>query len=109
MKRGAVWSAVGGEAYAGKPRPVLILQADQFNATRSVTVCGLTTDDLDAPLIRPIVEPTAENGLRRTSWLMIDKVTTIPRRRLGTRIGSLDKEVMTKAERAIAVFLGLAD
>ena len=44
MKRGEVWTAAGGPEYAGKPRPVIILQDDRFDATGSITVCALTTD-----------------------------------------------------------------
>lgn len=108
MKRGEIWTAASGEAYAGKPRPVLILQDDRFDATASVTVCGLTTDGSDAPLMRPLIEATGLNGLRASSWLMVDKITTVPRRRLGKKVGRLNREETMRVGRAIAVFLGLA-
>lgn len=108
MKRGEIWSASGGPNYAGKPRPVLILQDDSFEATASITVCLLTTQALDAPLIRPEIEPAAGSGLHETSYAMIDKITTVPRSRLGGRIGALTRAQMAPMNRAAMVFLGLA-
>jgi mRNA interferase MazF len=39
---------------------------------------------------------------------MVDKLTTVPRARLGYRIGELDDEDVLRLNRAILVFLGLA-
>ena len=78
MKRGEIWTVAGGEDYAGKPRPVVILQDDRFDKTDSVTVCAFTTDRTDAPLIRLAVEPSEDNGLRAVCRLMVDKITTYP-------------------------------
>ena len=107
MKRGEVW-IVSGSGYAGKPRPAVILQDDRFDATSSVTVCVFTTDPTEAPLIRLAIEPDDRNGLRTTSRLMVDKITTVSRRRVGERIGILSAPELVRVNRAIAVFLGLA-
>lgn len=108
MKRGEVWTAAGGADYAGKPRPVTIVQDDRFDATNSVTVCAFTSDRTDAPLLRIPVEPSAGNGLTTTSRLMVDKITTIPKAKLGRRIGKLTETDMVRLNRAMMVFLGLA-
>jgi mRNA interferase MazF len=108
MKRGEVWTVAGGTDYAGKPRPAVILQDDRFSETRSVTICGFTSRDDDAPLLRLPVIPNERNGLRQASRLMIDKVTTVPREKLGQRIGRLDDEDVVRLNRAVLVFLGLA-
>jgi mRNA interferase MazF len=76
VTRGEIYTATARAAYGGKPRPVLIVQDDRFDATASVTVCPFTTSPVDAPLIRIPVEPTDTNGLDRPSSLMIDKITT---------------------------------
>lgn len=107
MKRGDVWTAAGGSEYAGKPRPVVIIQDDRFDTTASVTICAFTTEPTAAPYFRLPVEPDDENGLERPSSLMVDKVTTIPRTRLGQHIGRLGNEDMTRLSRALVVFLGL--
>jgi mRNA interferase MazF len=108
MKRGEVWTVSGGQDYAGKPRPAVILQDDRFDATASITLCVFTTDTTEAPLFRLAVAPTAGNGLRRDSRLMVDKIATVPKTKLGERIGRLDDEDMVRLNRAVLVFLGLA-
>jgi mRNA interferase MazF len=107
VKRGEVWTVAGGPEYAGKPRPAVILQDDAFDATGSVTMCPFTTRLLDAPLLRLPVDPTAENGLRLASQLMVDKITTISRKKLESRIGRLTSEDMLRLNRSVIVFLGL--
>jgi mRNA interferase MazF len=97
-----------GGAYAGKPRPAVIVQEDRFEATNSITLCVFTTDPTEAPLLRMLVEPTDRNGLSIASRLMIDKITTVPKARLGKRIGKLHKEDIVRLNRALTVFLGLA-
>ena len=108
MKRGEVWTVSGGAPYAGKPRPAVIVQEDRFSATSSITLCVFTTDSTDAPLLRMVVEPSDRNGLSIASRLMIDKITTVPKARLGRRIGKLHEEDIVRLNRALMVFLGLA-
>ena len=86
----------------------MIVQYDRFDATDSVTICVLTTDTTEAPLFRLRVEATDSNGLRESSTLMVDKITTVPRTRLGSRMGSLADEDMLRFGRASIVFLGIA-
>lgn len=108
MRRSEIWTAAAGTGYAGKPRPVVIIQDDRFDATDSVTVCAFTTDPTEAPLIRLPVVPDEHNGLHEASSLVIDKITTVPRSRLGERIGRLDDKDMLRFGRAVVVFFGLA-
>jgi mRNA interferase MazF len=108
MRRGEIWTVSGGGAYTGKPRPAVILQDDRFEATRSVTVCSFTTNPTEAPLFRLPVNPTEANGLNEPSRLMVDKITTVPRSRIGSRVGRLDDDDIIRLNRAMLVFLGLA-
>jgi mRNA interferase MazF len=108
MRRGELWTVSAGSPYAGKPRPAVIVQEDRFEATSSITICAFTTDPTNAPLLRMLVEPTDDNGLSSASRLMIDKVTTVPKARLGKRIGRLNDEDIVRLNRALTVFLGLA-
>lgn len=108
MRRGEIWSAAAGSGYVGKPRPVLIIQDDRFEATDSITVCAFTTDPTEAPLIRLLIAPDDVNGLRRASSLMVDKITTVPRSKLGERIGRLSDDDMVRLGPAALVFFGLA-
>lgn len=108
MRRGEIWTAAAGSGSSGKPRPVVIIQDDRFDATASVTVCAFTTDPTDAPLIRLLVEPDEMNGLQGRSSLMVDKITTAPRSKLGQRVGRLGDDDMVRLGRAVIVFFGLA-
>ncbi|HEY4124440.1 MAG TPA: type II toxin-antitoxin system PemK/MazF family toxin [Rhizomicrobium sp.] len=108
MKRGEIWTVSGGNDYAGKPRPAVIVQDDGYKALASITICPLTTDIAAVPLTRPEIAPSESNGLRMPSLLMVDKVTTLPKSKLGHRIGELADGDMVRLNRAMMVFLGLA-
>jgi mRNA interferase MazF len=108
VRRGEVWTVAGAKDYSGKPRPVVVLQDDRFNATSSVTVCAFTTDPTEAPLFRLPIEPNERNGLRASCRLMVDKITTVPKTKMGARIGRLDDEDMVRLNRAVLIFLGMA-
>ena len=108
MRRGDIWTVSGGKDYASKPRPVVVLQDDRFDATGSITVCAFTTDETEAPLFRLSVAPNPRNGLRSASRLMVDKITTVPKSKVGVRLGRLDDEDILRLNQALLVFLGLA-
>lgn len=107
MRRGEIWTAAGGPDYTGKPRPVTIVQDDRFD-TDSVTVCPFTTDPTEAPLFRLEIEATETNGLHEVSRLMVDKITTVSRQKLGAKVGTLNDEDIVRLNRAMMVFLGIA-
>jgi mRNA interferase MazF len=92
----------------GKPRPALVIQSDLFDVLPSVTVLPVTSDLRDAPLFRVPVEVSDTSGLLRPSQLMVDKIQTVPRDKVGRVIGRLPDETMVSVNRALAVFLGLA-
>jgi len=94
MKRGDIWAVAGGKDY--------------LDATDSITICAFTTDETDAPLFRLPIVPNERNGLRTACRLMVDKITTVPKTKVGARIGKLDDEDILRLNRAVLVFLGLA-
>ncbi len=107
MKRGdLVTIALSGDY--GKPRPALVIQSDLFDAHPSVTVLPVTSELREAPLFRIRIEPTDDNGLRKTSEVMVDKTQTVALEKIGNTIGHLDDESMLAVNRALAVFLGFA-
>jgi len=106
VKRGEIWTAATPGSYTGKPRPVAIVQNEAF-VTESITVCGFTTTDADVPLLRPVIRPTLANGLREMSRLMPDKIASIPKQRLGKKIGELSADDLRAVDAALMVFLGL--
>jgi mRNA interferase MazF len=107
MKRGDVVTVVLPGAY-GKPRPALIIQSDLFLDIPSVAVLPLTSELIDAPLVRIPVDPSPTNGLERPSHIMVDKPHTVPRKAVGRICGSIEPETLLRVNRALAVFLGFA-
>ena len=108
MTRGEIYTAAARGHYSGKPRPVVIVQDDRFDATASVAVCPFTTNPVDAPLVRLPIEPSGQNGLDEPSRVMVDKVTTVPRSSLRDRLGRLQEDELLQLNRSLIVFLGLA-
>jgi mRNA interferase MazF len=107
MRRGdLVTVAMPGDF--GKPRPALVVQSDQFEATATLTTLLLSGTLVEAPLIRLTVHPTPGNGLRKPSQIMVDKAMTVKRDRLGEPFGRLDDETMISVNRSLALFFGLA-
>ena len=109
MNRGEIWTVAGG-VYAAKPRPAVIVQDDLFDATSSVIVAPMTSTLLDAPLMRIRISggDGRLSGLDRDSDVMIDKLTTVRRSNVYTRVGRLTAEQLVEIERAMMAFLGLA-
>ncbi len=108
MRRGDIWTVAGGKDYGGKPRPVVVLQDDSFDATASITVCAFTTDPTEAPLFRLLVAPSERNRLRAPSRLMVDRVTTVHKSKVGAHVGRLEDADVLRLNQAVLVFLGLA-
>lgn len=108
MKRGDIYIAAARGACTGKPRPVVIVQDERFDSTASATVCPLTTNPVEAPLIRIPIKPTARTGIQHPSQIMVDKITTIPRTNVRDYLGQLADTDIVRLDRALLVFLGLA-
>ncbi len=106
MRRGDLVTVATSGDY-GKPRPALIVQADAYAEHPSITVLPLTSELYDTPLLRVSVEPGGNTGLRLRSQVMVDKVTTIPRPKAGSRIGRLDETTLANVDQALAAFLSI--
>ena len=108
MKRGDIVTiALQGDF--GKPRPALVIQSDLFNPTHpTITILPLTSDLRDAPQFRITLEPSMTNGLRTGIRILVDKVMTYRRDKVGERLGRLDDDTLVRISRALAVWLGIA-
>jgi mRNA interferase MazF len=108
VKRGDVVLVVA-QGDMGKPRPGVIVQADELgDMTTSVLVCPMSSDLTEAHRLRPIVEPTSSNGLRLRSQIMTDKINALRRDRVRQVLGSLDNHTAERLDGALLVVLGLA-
>lgn len=106
MKRGDLVTIAISGAY-GKPRPALVIQANAFAELPSVTVLQLISDVHDEHLLRITVQPSAGNGLRKRSQVMIDRAMTVPRARIGPVFGRLEAQAMQAVNRALLGFFAL--
>jgi len=108
LTRGEIWTSASGADYGGKPRPVVVIQHRHFEVLNSVTICGFTRDPTDLPLFRVAIEPSPLNGLQFMSRIMVDKILTVPKAKLGYRIGQLSDPDLARLNQALAMFVGLA-
>lgn len=107
MNRGdLVTIATQGEF--GKPRPALVIQADQFAGQVAVTVLPVTSTLVAAPLLRISVESSPGNGLHKSALVMVDKTMTVKREKVGAAFGRIDADALLEVEGCFALFLGIA-
>lgn len=107
MKRGdLVIVTVAGDY--GKPRPAVVVQTDLVNDTHaSIVVCPVRSHLQEAELFRLTITPSPDNGLQKTSQIMVDKIVAVRRDKIRERIGCLDEEVMIRLNRSLAFWIGL--
>src|ERR1043165_9826263 len=101
INRGDLITIVTSGDY-GKPRPALVIQSDNFAKLPSVTVLRLTSDLYDAPMLRIPVRASPNTGLKKPSQIMIDKAVTVPRQKIGQRLGAIDKTTLETVSNALA-------
>lgn len=107
MKRGdLVTVALQGDY--GKPRPALVIRADNFNWMASVSVLPLTSTFAENYDFRPTIFPNPENGLRNSSQVSVDKPMTVNVNRVGAIIGQIGNEDMLVVESMLALYLGFS-
>jgi mRNA interferase MazF len=92
----------------GKPRPAVVVQAEELGERRTIVVCPMSSDTSEASALRPHVEPTPANGLRFRSQIVTDKIVAVRRDRIRSAIGRLDTATGERLDRALLVVLGLA-
>ncbi len=109
MRRGDLVTVAAPGDY-GKPRPAVVIQGDVLNQADSDSVIlALMTGTLrDAPLLRLTVDPTSANGLRKPSQVMVDKLVTVRREKVGNTIGRLSDQELLELNRLLALVIGLA-
>ena len=107
MKRGDIVLIVV-PSELGRPRPGVIVQADEFKDLTTIFVCPISSDVQDDLPLRPTIEAKSSNGLRLRSQIMADKMIALRRDRVRSVIGRLDSETTQQLDRALLVVLGLA-
>jgi len=105
MKRFDIYSTIGG-TYSTKPRPAVIIQALAFDDFDSLTVIPMTTIEVNSDF-RIKIEPSKENNLGKTGFVMIDKLTTIKKSGIGEYIGHIEDKYIDEIENALLRFIGI--
>ena len=107
MKRGDVVLVVVPGDY-GKPRPAVVVQTDLVNDIHaSVVVWPITSHIQDAELFRLTVNPSLDNGLQKTSQIMVDKIVAIRSDKVRQVVGRIDEAMIIRLNRSLEFWLGL--
>lgn len=108
MKRGDVVTVAWSGDY-GKPRPAVVIQADQLTDTDidTILVCQMTSDLQSASIRRITVIPSPENGLLKPSQIMAEKIFATKREKCRTIVGCLDETSMDALDDALMFAVGL--
>jgi mRNA interferase MazF len=93
----------------GRPRPGVVVQADEFNEGLStIFICPVSSDLQEGLALRPVIDAKPSSGLRLRSQIMTDKMIALRRDRVRRIIGRIDRETSEILDRALLVLLGLA-
>ena len=108
MKRGDVVIATG-PGFGGKPRPNLIIQANEYLSLPTLSLLPITSDLTDPPsLLRIRIEPDEANGLREVSEVMVDIFVTTRPDKVHKHVGTLSAADLERIEDAMLLVLGFA-
>ena len=92
----------------GKPRPCLIVQNTTFNELHSsVVICPITSHIEKEIVFRPTLLPDPDNGLEKLSQIMIDKITTIKKDKIGQVLGCISIHKQNEVILALKLWLGI--
>ncbi len=99
--------ADGRGDYTSKPRPVVIVQnTDYIEGMQSITVCPITSV-LSAASVRVRLKANDTTGLKETSEVETDKITTIRVTRLSEKIGEVAEKERNKIDYSLRIWLDL--
>ena len=99
-ERGDIYVMAVKGPFTGKPRPVVVMQNDSIGLDSVIVVPITTTDEHGFP-IRIEIQPNETNGLKSVSFAMSEKISSIPRSALQTRIGSLPADTLSQIQRVV--------
>lgn len=111
VKRGDVFYAdlrpvVGSEQ--GGIRPVLIIQNDTGNKHSPTVICAAITSQMNKAKLPTHIElDSTKYELVKDSVILLEQLRTIDKKRLKDKVCHLDRDIMKKVNRAIAISLDL--
>ena len=112
MKRGQIWWAELPEPSASEPgykRPVIIIQADEFNNSRisTVVVVAITSNLRIADAPGNLRLPKSKTGLAKDSVANVSQILTLDKSFLTEQIGQLDKVITQQLDEGLQLVLSL--
>jgi mRNA interferase MazF len=110
--RGSICWGDLGEAHGSKPakrRPVLVIQANPFNASRLNTTIAavITSNTALATMPGNVFLPALASGLPEDSVVDVTALVTLDKTDLEPAVGHLPTSLMTKVSQGLQVVLAL--
>lgn len=111
-ERGEVWWGDLPEPRGSEPayrRPVLVIQADDFNVSRiqTVIVAAISSNLSLGELPGNVLVTRRTSGLRRDSVVNVSQLFSINRRFLDARVGRLPARVQAQVDEGLRLVLAL--
>jgi mRNA interferase MazF len=106
INRGEIWS-VAWTGQARKPRPALVIQAEEYRLTETDILALITTTENEASAVRLLIKADESNGLQEDSFICLDKLMAIPLANLGKCHGKVSEEVMREVNARLIKILGI--
>ena len=109
MKRGDIVLCRLKSSYTSKARPCVVIQSNEVvQAFESITVCPITSHKhADTSSFRIEVRPTKSNQLKKTSFVMVDKISTFPKSVISDTSGTLSPTIIKNINTAIQLWLAI--
>ena len=112
IRRGSIYWADLGEPQGSRPakrRPVLVIQADPFNASRlNTTLAAVITSNTGlAAMPGNVFLPAAASGLPKDSVVNVTALVTLNKTDLDTEAGHLPSALIGEVDRGLRRALGL--
>lgn len=94
MKQGEIWNVffdpVKGSEQAGN-RPAIIISGNTMNENSNLLIVCPLTSSLHYYKGHPIIEASNENGLKRTSEVLVFQIRTLSKERFKKKLGTVSK------------------
>jgi mRNA interferase MazF len=112
IRRGSIWLADLGEPRGSRPakrRPVLVIQAGPYNASRLNTTLAavITSNTALAAMPGNVFLPAAASGLPKDSTVNVTALVTLNKTDLDAEAGHLPPALMGEVDRGLRRVLGL--
>jgi len=106
INRGEIWSVLW-TGLAGKPRPALVIQSEEYRLSETDILALITTTDAIEGILRLPIKADEQNGLRSDSFICLDKLMAIPLANLGKCHGIVSEEIMREVDARLVKILGI--